>query len=98
MGIEGNEKADQAAKQEAETKRPVSRHSLKSAKITDIHTKNSDVLWLERWKPGRENETQLRHITVGPNITAGIKFYQKIGNRQTYRMDRKTQNGSLLTK
>ena len=63
MEIEGNEKADQMAKQAAMTPTDSNMRPLKSARVTDIQ-KTIQIQWTKQWKQGRENAAQLRNITT----------------------------------
>jgi len=83
--IEGNEKADQAAKHAANNGlaswgRPAFR-TMKSAQYQQIQ-KETDRQWMKEWRTGNEDARKLRNIQKRPHIATGTKLYQSIQNRK----------------
>jgi ribonuclease HI len=85
MGIEGNERADQAAKQAATQKinPPSQKTVLKSARSNEIH-QSIKQQWREQWTTGRETAAQLRNITKRPNTTPSTQIYDQLGNNRKH--------------
>ena len=89
-GIEGNEKADQEAKQAAEEHQNLERNStndhqrpraMKAARNA-VMKKYIKQQWIETWLTGNENARKLRNIYNRPNTTDGTKVYETLSKRQ----------------
>ena len=83
-GIEGNEKADEAAKQAAIQKiNPTRKPSLKSARSNDIH-QTLKRQWQEQWTKGRRTACRLRNTSQRPNIKPSLHIYNQLGNKRRH--------------
>src|SRR5438045_1735387 len=89
-GIEGNEKADQEAKQAAEEHQNLERNStndhqrpraMKAARNA-VMKKYIKQQWIETWLTGNENARKLRNIYNRPNTMDGAKLYETLTKRQ----------------
>jgi hypothetical protein len=81
MGIEGNEKADEAAKQAAIQRiNPTQKPSLKSERSNLIH-QTIKRQWREQWSNGRMTAWKLRNMTRRPNAEPGPQIYNQLKRR-----------------
>ena len=85
MDIPGNEAADTAAKDAANSKGelglPFEYAIMKSARNMTIKA-SSKSEWTKGWQEGKETATQLRGISKRPMVESGIKLYGIISTRQ----------------
>jgi ribonuclease HI len=85
-GIEGNEKADEAAKEAAIQRiNPARKPSLKSARSNAIHQAIKRQ-WKEEWTNGRRTACKLRNMSQRPNISKqpSTHIYNQLGNRRRH--------------
>ena len=85
VGIEGNERVDQAAKQAAIQKinTPPQKTILKLARSNVIH-QSIKRQWREQWINDGGTAAQLRNITKRPNIVPNTQIYDKLGNNRRH--------------
>jgi ribonuclease HI len=84
MGIEGNEKADEAAKEAALQRiNPMRNASLKAARSNTIH-QTIKQQWQEQWTNGRKTACQLRNTTNRPNAKPSSQIYDQLGNERRH--------------
>lgn len=77
--IEGNEKADQVAKQAAiQLLNGEVVGKLKAARSKAIY-QAIKYQWQNKWVNGREDSCQLRNMTSRPNTISGSQIYQQLG-------------------
>src|SRR2546423_4652065 len=79
--VEGNEKADQAAKAAAvsDTTRPTAR--MKAAQSSSIQSM-AKANWETEWKSGKENSRRLRKMSQYPGTNTGHKLYGTLEQRE----------------
>lgn len=79
--VEGNEKADQAAKAAAISNiaRPTKR--MKAAQCRSIQSMTK-IKWETEWKTGKENSRRLRKMSQYPGTTTGLKLYGTLKERE----------------
>ena len=75
--IEGNEKADQAAKTAATPNSISSNITMKSAQNRSIQSM-AKTKWEAEWRTGRENARRLRNMSQYPDTTTGPKLYEAL--------------------
>jgi len=80
-GVEGNEQADQAAKEAATQKRASPATTMKSARNRSIQSMTK-TKWATEWKTGRENARRLRNMSQYPGTTTGPKLYGAVQQRK----------------
>src|SRR5579859_2012914 len=83
MEIVGNEKADEAAKEAAKSKKVDVNFTHKPLKSSRSNVINQIVKkdWLDAWKNGKDNAKQLRRITTKAQDQESKKLYNSINNR-----------------
>jgi hypothetical protein len=82
VGIEGNEKADQAAKEAANSQQEGSwQTNLKSARSNAIHQAIKQQ-WQKEWNNDRETARSMRHMTKSSNTKPPSCIYDKLGNKR----------------
>jgi ribonuclease HI len=79
--IEGNERADQAAKAAAISRTAPLNTKMKSAQNRSIKSMVK-TKWETEWKTGRENARQLRNMSQHPGTTTGPKLYGTLQQRK----------------
>jgi hypothetical protein len=84
VGIEGNEKADQAAKEAAtDPQRGPWQTNLKSARLNAIY-QSIKRQWQEEWNNDKETARHLRHMMKSTNAKPPSRIYDKLGNKRKY--------------
>ena len=87
-GIEGNERADQAAKQATEGHHDLANGNSQAQPSAMKAARNSVIIkrinqeWRNAWHTGNENARKLRNIYNRPNTVNGAKLYQTIRKRK----------------
>ena len=75
--IEGNERADQAAKAAAASRTAPPNTKMKSAQYRSIQSMTK-TKWATEWKTGRENARQLQNMSKHPGTTTRLKLYRAL--------------------
>jgi len=86
MDIEGNERADKAAKEasnpmEAEVESNVNYPTLKSARNA-ANKQQIQAKWIKQWNEGTATAVKLRAMSKRPHFTSGRKLYSQITVKQ----------------
>ena len=80
--VEGNEQADQAAKEAAATPiNPLPNIRMRSTQKRSIQTMTK-TKWETEWKTERNTAKQLRKMSQHPGTTTGTKLYEELQQRQ----------------
>src|SRR5947207_6804459 len=74
QNIDGNERADQAAKAAANSNNIIPSIRMKSPQKTKIRM-TMKMKWETEWKTGRNTVQRLRHMSQQPGVTTGLKLY-----------------------
>ena len=81
QNIDGNERADQAAKAAANSNNTMPSIRMKSPQKTTIRTAMK-MEWETEWKTGRNTAQRLRHMSQQPGVTTGLKLYGNMQKRE----------------